>query len=97
MPDKTPYTLGTKITFAAIALLTALDMGTGRIQPGVYYVYVDWRPVGEVHLLLDEYVLYNTKGVTIDHNLGASVAGKDEHIQNSQNELLNWSVITLNL
>lgn len=93
MPNKTPYTLGTKITFAAIALLTALDMGTGRIQPGVYYVYVDWRPVGEVHLLLDEYMLYNTKGVT--RMLGCSLGTITKMIINAMMNQLTiiWGLL----
>lgn len=86
MPNKTSDTLGTTIIFAAIALLTVLDMGTGRIQPCIYYVYADWRPVGEVHLLLDMYVLYSTKGVT--HMLGCSLGVITKMIINTMMNLL---------
>ena len=71
MPNKTPHTLETTIIFAAIALLTVLDMGMERIHPCIYHVNVDWRSAGEAHLLLDVYVLPSTKGVT--HMVGCSL------------------------
>lgn len=71
MPNKTPHTLGTTIIFTAIALLTVLDMGMGRIHLCIYHVNVDWRPAGDVHLLLDVYVLPSTKVVT--HMVGCSL------------------------
>jgi len=61
MPNKTPLTLGTTIILAAIVLLTVLDMGMGGIQPCICHIKMNGRPAGEVHLLLDVYLLPSTK------------------------------------
>lgn len=70
MSSKTPHTLRTAAIYAAIALLTVLDEGMSRVSPYIYHVNVNWRPAGEMRLLL-VYILPNTNGVT--HMVGCSL------------------------
>lgn len=69
------YTIADKpwITYDTISLLAIMDMGWGESLlplPYIYNINVDRRPIGQVQLLLEVYILPNTEAVTHGCSLG---------------------------